>query len=74
MTDNVIPIGGIEFQDVEPDLILENSKGEFEAVVVLGFDREGNTCYLSSINDGADILWLLEKCKKFLLMDPEEFE
>ena len=70
--NNVIPIGGITYQDIDPDEILENAKGTFTDVLVLGMDEDGVACFLSSLGDGGDIIWLLEKCKQHLLMDDEE--
>jgi hypothetical protein len=66
---NVIPIGAVTHVDLDPDEILENAKGEFTAVVVLGLDGEGNSCFLSSVADGGEVIWLLEKCKQYLLME-----
>ena len=67
----VIPLNNITYLDIPPDKILEAAKGKLESVVILGFDKDEEEYFASSIADGADVLWLLEKCKKQLLEDEE---
>jgi hypothetical protein len=69
----VIPFKGITKLDLDPDLILENSKGAFEGVVLLGWDKEGEMYFASTYADGGTVLWLLEQCKtRLLAVDPNE--
>jgi len=63
----VIPIGGVTRLDLPADRILENNIGEFESLVIMGWDKEGNEVFASSIQDGGEIIWLLESLKKILL-------
>ena len=63
----VIPIGGVTRLDLPPDKILEEAKGEFEGVVVMGWNKDGSLYFASSYADGGDVLWLLEACKKVLM-------
>jgi hypothetical protein len=37
----VIPFSGITRLDLDPDTVLENKKGVFEGVVIMGWDKEG---------------------------------
>lgn len=39
----------------------------FEAVLVIGMDKDGEPCLRSSKADGAEILWMLKLAEKRLL-------
>jgi hypothetical protein len=67
----VIPFRGITKLDLDPDMILENKKGQLEGVVIMGFDHDGKELFASSYADGGTVLWLLERCR-IRLMQPEE--
>lgn len=58
---------GITRLDLPPDRILEGAMGELEAVVIVGWGKDGDFYAASSVADGGDALWLLELCKKRLL-------
>ena len=53
--------------DLPADDILENAKGELESVVLIGYDKKGREYIISSIANGATVMWLLERTKKLLL-------
>ena len=63
----VIYFNGITRLDLPPDRILEEAKGTFEGVVLLGWNNDGKMYFASSYSDGGTVLWLLEQCKKALL-------
>lgn len=69
MSDNVIPFGGVTRLDLPTDRVLEEAKGQVVdgGVVVLGWDKEGEVFFSSSIADGGEVIWLLEKAKLALL-------
>ena len=67
MTDNVIPIGGVTYLDIDPDLMLKNTIGTLDSVVIIGYDKDGGEYFASSIADGPEVLWLLEQLKLKLL-------
>ncbi len=67
MTDNVIPFGGITRLDIDSDRVLNGAIGKLDRVVIAGVDKDGNEYFASSMADGADALWYLERCKKALL-------
>lgn len=69
MTAKVIPFRGVTKLDLDPDTVLENLKGQFEGFVYAGWDAEGNEIFGSTYADGGTALWLLERCKRRLLMD-----
>ncbi|WP_040306027.1 hypothetical protein [Ahrensia sp. R2A130] len=65
---NVIPLGNVTSLDIPTDRVLENAKGTCsDGVVVMGFDDDGVLYFASSIADGGEVLWLMEKCKAALL-------
>lgn len=64
---NVIPFRGITKLDLDPDMVLENTKGTLEGLVICGYDKDGNEYFASTYADGGDVLWLLERMKLRLL-------
>lgn len=71
--DNVIPIGGVTKLDIDPDMMLENTKGSLAGVIVIGWTHDEGEYFASSIADGGDVLWLIERFKKALLeVDSED--
>ncbi|EFL88299.1 hypothetical protein R2A130_3466 [Ahrensia sp. R2A130] len=64
----MIPLGNVTSLDIPTDRVLENAKGTCsDGVVVMGFDDDGVLYFASSIADGGEVLWLMEKCKAALL-------
>jgi hypothetical protein len=64
---NVILFNGITKLDLDPDMVLENSKGKLEGVILIGYDKDGEEYFASTYADGGDVLWLLERMKLRLL-------
>lgn len=51
-----------------PDLVLERALGQFQNVVVIGYDLEGGLDYRADLGTSRkEILWLLEQFKLVLL-------
>lgn len=68
MSDNVVNFSGITKLDMPPDRILDAAKGKLEGgVIVIGYDTDGDEYFASSIANGPDVLWLLERMKMKLL-------
>lgn len=63
----VIPFRGVTRLNLDPDMVLENTKGQLEGVVILGFTQDGAEYFASTYADGGTVLWLLERLKKMLL-------
>ena len=63
----VIPFTGITKNDLDPDIILGNLKGQFEGFVIMGYTADGEEYFSSTYADGGTALWLLERCKRALL-------
>lgn len=53
----------------DPDAVLEQAIGQFDAVLILGWDKDDNLDARASLNlkDASDVLWLLERFKFNLL-------
>lgn len=58
---------GITRLDLPPDRILEGAIGKLDSVVLLGYDKDGEEYFASSIADGSDVVWLIERAKLELL-------
>lgn len=68
---NVIPIGCITSLDLPVDTVLDGAKGFLKSAILIGYDNDGGEYFASTIADGGDVLWLLERCKQRLLAAPE---
>ena len=64
---NVILFNGITKLDLDPDTVLENTKGKLEGVILIGYDKEGEEYFASTYADGGEVLWLIERMKLRLL-------
>ena len=64
---NVILFNGITKLDLDPDMVLENTKGKLKGVILIGYDKGGEEYFASTYADGGDVLWLLERMKLRLL-------
>lgn len=53
----------------DPNNVLEQAVGVYDAVLLIGWDKDGRMeCRASTnMNDGGDVLWLLEQFKLNLL-------
>lgn len=63
---NVIQFRGVTRLDLDPDTVLENSKGQLDRFVIIGYDKDGDFYFSSTMGDGGDILWLMESAKRKL--------
>lgn len=69
-TAQVLRFQGITKLDIPVDRVLDSALDEgLRCVVVLGYDTDGKEYFASSIADGADVLWLLERLKLRLLTE-----
>ena len=67
----ILPFHGLTKLDIPVDRILDGTKGKLDSVVILGYDKDEDEYFASSIADGGEVLWLLERCK-IALMGMEE--
>jgi hypothetical protein len=71
---NVIPFRGITRLDLDPDIVLENTKGTLEGLIICGYDKDGEEYFASTYADNKGVLWLLERMKLRLLTVAEDQE
>ena len=64
--NNVIDGHFITLLDVPVSKVLDSAAG-LQSVVVLGYTSEGEEFFASSISDGGEVLWLIERLKLQLL-------
>jgi hypothetical protein len=67
MTAKILPFTGGTTEDIDADTVLENNKGEYECVVIIGYTKMGAERLVSSTGDSALMVWLLERAKKTIL-------
>ncbi len=67
MTNNVVILPCVTRLDLPADRILEGLIGELDKVIVIGYDHDGEEYFASSMADGGDTLWLIERFKQALL-------
>lgn len=65
---NVVALGAVTSLDIPPDRILAAALTQgLQQVVIMGYDADGDEYFASSVADGGDVLWLMEKLKIQLL-------
>ena len=67
MTAKILPFTGETTEDINADTVLENNKGEYECVVLIGYTKRGAERLVSSTGDSALMVWLLERAKKTII-------
>lgn len=68
----VVNLDNITKLDLDPDRVLNGALAKLESVVIVGFDKDGDEYFASSVADGGTALWLLERMKMKLLQVPDE--
>jgi len=72
MTDTVVNFPGVTRLDLPADQILESALGKLERAIVIGYTSDGEEYFASSIADGGEVVWLIERMKLQLLRVVEE--
>lgn len=68
MSDNVVILDVITKLDLPADRVLQKAiDSEVTDAVVIGWDKDGDLYFASSVADGGSVLWLMELAKKRLL-------
>lgn len=58
--------------DIPPERVLKAAlDGKMKCVVVLGIAEDGSEYFASSVGDGSEILWFMERAKLKLLSMPD---
>lgn len=63
MTDKVVDL----HKNYKPDHILENAKGNYDKLIIMGYDSEGLLDVRSNGMTNQQILWMIENFKFKLL-------
>lgn len=71
---NVVEFNGITRLNLDPDRVLNKAIGELKDVIIVGYTKDGEEYFASSIADGADVNWLLDRMKLMLLKTVDEVE
>lgn len=69
---NIVNFPGVTCLDMPADQVLENAIGKLERVVVIGYTPDGDEYFASSIADGGEVVWLIERMKLQLLRVVDE--
>lgn len=64
---DVVDFNGLTSLDICPDRVIEKASGELSSVVIIGYHKDGSEYFASSIADGADINWMIDRAKLRLL-------
>ena len=72
LAENVAMFPGISPNDYDAKLMLEAaSRADLDSVIIIGWDKDGEMFFSSSMASGHECLWLIEKAKTALLMAGE---
>lgn len=69
---NVVSWGGITKLPIPPDQILEKAKGQYERVVVVGVDEEGDLHIASSEADLVIVNFDIDRAKSWIMREVAE--
>ena len=72
MTAKIIDLPMETTLDIPPDKVLMGALGRLESVVICGFGKDGEFFSSSSLAYRPDILYILERCKRNLMMYDDE--
>lgn len=68
LADNIAMFPGITPNDYDANIMLEAAtRADLENVIILGWKKDGSMFFSSSMGDGPECLWLIEKTKAALL-------
>lgn len=65
---NVVDFTGATKLDLNAERTLENLKSEgLKGFIIAGYTEDGNEFFSSTYADSTEVLWLIERFKKFLM-------
>lgn len=68
IVSNVVVLPVITSIDIEAERVLEGAiNAKLQSCFVAGYDENGEMYFASSLADGGDVLWLMEKTKVMLM-------
>lgn len=73
MTEKVVALPVVTSCDLPPERLLQAAiDAGLSEVVIVGFDKDGEEYFSSSVADGGSVLWNLERAKMRLLRMPDD--
>lgn len=63
---NVIPFNGITKADISVEKVMDGAK-HLAKVIVIGLTEDGEEWFASSFGDNAEMNWLADRFKRYLL-------
>lgn len=67
----LIDFTGYTTNKLDPDEVLENNKGTFRDLIIIGYDNNDMEKFCGTYSDLKDIFYLIERFKLFLLRQAE---
>lgn len=67
MREKFVIVSGITCPDTSVDRVLASAMGELEEVVIIGTHKDGKEYFASSVADGPNVNWMLDRAKKALI-------
>ena len=67
MSEDLIIVPGATCPDIPVDKVLQTAIGKLNEVVVIGTYKDGREYFASSIADGPNVNWMLDRAKKALI-------
>jgi len=67
----VIKFPGKTYADIPPDDVLTSGMGKLSGVVLVGYTNDGQEYIASSMSDGPQMVWLLERAKLYVIEDEQ---
>ncbi len=65
---NVVDLPVVTTLDLRPEKVLKAAlEANLDSCVIIGYSEDGNEYFVSSIADGADVNWLLDRAKHKLM-------
>lgn len=58
--------------DLNPDRLLRSWESKLERVLIIGVGHDGEEIFASSIADGMEMLWMVERFKQALMTAADE--
>ena len=67
MSEKFVIIYGVTCPDIPVDRVLQAAIGELKEVVIIGTHKDGSEYFASSVADGPNVNWMLDRAKKALI-------
>jgi len=67
----IIKFPGKTYADIPADDVLASAMGKLSGVVLMGYTTDGQEYIASSISDGPQMVWLLERAKLYIIEDDQ---